>query len=443
MPGIRWMLAFAICTLTACAMPPAVEPPAWVRRSMLSLSGRPAPEAMKPLTANGQNIFIVDGNNVRGRVGFRWTKAQLAQLLSSWGSEYGISGRVVVVWDHGLDTQALPWDGVAHVFAGPRRSADDLITDEVGRLAGQGSNERDIWLSTADRELIHRAKERAIESNRAARVRVLGIDKLVALLLSSRPPPHLAASGKCAPAEASGACAQHRAVLEGFGQRDGALREYTASLRKRRPHDAGRHRRRPGGFSVPFAEKTWHRVVLAEHLRLLLLRPVGSADDQPATGAEPASRDPLLCYCAEFGARVAAAGGQRTLLDDVRLDRKQSSLLLRYGAQLAAMADGQGRTPGAVQASVPAATPTGLTPRQAMTRRERRRRRLDIVGRAGAWCANADPESAAGPGPRAPTAAYYRCAEEALHLGAILDWIQPVSGAELATCDGELKACPP
>jgi hypothetical protein len=423
------LLAVAAFTLSACATPPA---PAWATRSMLSLSGRRAPEAMKPLVANSRNIFIVDGNNVRGRVGFRWTKAQLAQLLSSWGSEYGISGRVVVVWDHGLDTQALPWDGVAHVFAGPRRSADDLITDEVGRLAGQDSAERDIWLSTADRELIHRAKESASNANPAARVRVLGINKLVALLLASRPPPLL--SIDCAPAQTSGTFTQHVDAFEGFGQRDVALREYATSLCKRRPHEAGRRKRRPDGFSPPFAEKTWHRVVMAEHLRLLLLRPVGSEVNEPEVGADTApwgegARDPSLCYCAEFGARAAAAAVERTLLDDVRLDRKQSSLLLRYGAQLAARANVQGGTAGMTEPSMPAATPVGGTLRQAMTRRERRQRRRELVCRARAVCAGAG--SAATPiRPRTPTVADARRAEEALHLGAILEWIQPAFEVE-------------
>jgi len=128
---------------------------------MLSLSGRKAAVAMAPLVANPRSVVVVDGNNVRGRVGFRWTKMQLARLLSAWGAEYGIDGRVVVAWDHGLESIALPWDGVAHAFAGPRRAADDLITEEVGRLSSLSILEeegafRDIWLATADRELIHR-----------------------------------------------------------------------------------------------------------------------------------------------------------------------------------------------------------------------------------------------------------------------------------------------
>ena len=161
------MVSVLVVLVGACALPP---PPAWATRSMLSLSGRKAADAMRPLVANSRSVVLVDGNNVRGRVGFRWTKMQLAQLLSTWGSEYGIEGRVVVAWDHGLESQALPWDGVAHVFAGPRRSADDLITDEVGRLSSASDlvNDgafRDIWLATADRELIHRAKESAAGAN--------------------------------------------------------------------------------------------------------------------------------------------------------------------------------------------------------------------------------------------------------------------------------------
>jgi len=123
------------------------------------------------------------------------------------------------------------------------------------------------------------AKESAAAAKGKVRVRVLGTTKLVALLLSSRPPLASDDAGAGTEEEAPTAidgdtAGVSCAVFDSFEAHDGALRTYARSLRKRRGHDAGRRRRRPDGFSAPFAEKTWHRVVLAEHLRLLLERPV-------------------------------------------------------------------------------------------------------------------------------------------------------------------------
>ena len=117
-------------------------------------------EAMRQITATPNTFIVVDGNNVRGRVGFCLGKGELSALLVTWAERHQLTEQVVVAWDHGQRSEALVWRGVCHAFAGPRRSADDVIaSDALPSLLGSAGCER-VYVVTSDRELLWRCKVR-------------------------------------------------------------------------------------------------------------------------------------------------------------------------------------------------------------------------------------------------------------------------------------------
>ena len=71
-------------------------------------------EAMRQITAAPNTFIVVDGNNVRGRVGFRLGKGELSALLVTWAERHQLSEQVVVAWDHGQRSEVLVWRGVCH-----------------------------------------------------------------------------------------------------------------------------------------------------------------------------------------------------------------------------------------------------------------------------------------------------------------------------------------
>ena len=160
-------------------------PPAWFAPSMLPAAQ--VAEAMRKIASTPNTFVVVDGNNVRGRVNFRLSKAQLSSLLSTWAARHGLSERVVVCWDHGQQSEALVWRGVCHAFAGPRQSADDVIAiDALPSLLRSPGCER-VWVVTTDRELLWRCKQAAVQAGSPqGRLRFLGTAKLVSLLMDSR-----------------------------------------------------------------------------------------------------------------------------------------------------------------------------------------------------------------------------------------------------------------
>lgn len=108
---------------------PLVAPPAWFAPSMLP--AKQIRDTMRQISAQPTAILI-DGNNVRGRVNFRLSKLQLSSLVTAWAEEHKL--HAYVCWDHGATSTALVWGGCCHAFAGPRRSADDVIADAVRTL---------------------------------------------------------------------------------------------------------------------------------------------------------------------------------------------------------------------------------------------------------------------------------------------------------------------
>lgn len=290
------------------------------------------------LLANPANsLLVVDANNVRGTTAFRWSALDLALLLSNWADQHALladkragarpaeehdraldRGPLVVCWDHGLvGNFSASWRGVSHIFAGPRRSADDLMVAEIRRRAHSYPALGAIWLATSDRELASRA--RAAAAGTPVRVHPLTSTRMVNMLLGSNYARSLQVveGEEEMAAVASDAVRDESPHVSSYRAHDAALREHAAAARRGRRHERKRARVHEGQWQ-PIAEKTWHRVLLAESLRRMV-----DADGSPS--------------CEGATAEVATR-----LVDDVRLDKKQRAKMLRFGASLLTPAQAQG-----------------------------------------------------------------------------------------------------
>ena len=73
-------------------------------------------------------IVIADFNNNRGKDNFKKSSAEFFRVLSAWGKMLrGGQPRVLCVVDHGLAPSATTFNGIGVLFAGPNRTADDVI----------------------------------------------------------------------------------------------------------------------------------------------------------------------------------------------------------------------------------------------------------------------------------------------------------------------------
>ena len=375
----------------------ALAVPAWFQKNMIP--PRQAAETMRTLNAQ-PTLVVVDANNVRGAVNFRLSKLKLTTLIEDWASKNGLSDRVVLCWDHGLVSEALLHNSVCHAWAGSRQSADDLIANNVlPGLYEEAERDARVCVVTTDRELIQRCKRAAFESGASmGRLRLLGTRKFVSLLMHSSP---------------------GREEGEGAGSRDGceiafayergetSVRRFALTLRKRRMHER-RRRRRPDGFSAPYAERTWHRVIMSEKLRRLLVGHAAAAASQSGgnggiSGAAAAAQERAAAVTA-LARRLNTAGEEAAverrvrssrsrgddgeasatasaelLLRDVRLDGRQCAILLKYGGALSKARAARGGQQGDDDDAAPEGEKEEeedsgrLRPRSLPTKRERRR----------------------------------------------------------------------
>eukprot|EP00968_Pinguiococcus_pyrenoidosus_P021493 scaffold2808_cov255-Pinguiococcus_pyrenoidosus.AAC.10 len=105
-------------------------------------------------------ILLIDGDNVRGKHDFRWSKRQLFDFVTVWTESFSAEkrrNRVVLFYDHGADKACYCKDdcGVCVIFAGQREKADDVIVQSVKKLTGAGCSVR---LVTSDEGLKSRSR---------------------------------------------------------------------------------------------------------------------------------------------------------------------------------------------------------------------------------------------------------------------------------------------
>ena len=116
----------------------------------------PEPKLQQQLRPGGvaeKTLLLVDYNNVRGKTGFRETSAGFLARINAWAKAVPGAGRVVVVIDHGLEPCATIFrDGsLITAFAGPNRTADDVIANAAQYIANKGG--LNVLVVTSDREL--------------------------------------------------------------------------------------------------------------------------------------------------------------------------------------------------------------------------------------------------------------------------------------------------
>lgn len=76
-------------------------------------------------------IIYLDGDNIRGKSGFRLSKEALYAKVSRWTEKVKVENRVVLVYDHGPVHCGHDIHNFACVFSGPGRTADDVIAKAV------------------------------------------------------------------------------------------------------------------------------------------------------------------------------------------------------------------------------------------------------------------------------------------------------------------------
>ena len=111
-------------------------------------------------------VILIDGDNVRGKTGFSWSNAHLVDLLSAHRRGAQPPTSPLVVFDHGLESDAHWSDGVGVLFAGAHRSADDALVSTVGWFSARGAG---VTVYTSDSEL-HARCRRAGSTTRSVRV---------------------------------------------------------------------------------------------------------------------------------------------------------------------------------------------------------------------------------------------------------------------------------
>lgn len=103
------------------------------------------------------HAILVDVENLRGKSGFSLTHAQVLTALATWSRKIHVSGRLVLVMDHGHEPSALwlPDAEYAIVFAGSGQKADDVLAHD---LVPYFSELPHVTVVTADHELIQRCR---------------------------------------------------------------------------------------------------------------------------------------------------------------------------------------------------------------------------------------------------------------------------------------------
>ena len=127
----------------------------------------PSGRAMRKMHDRDVAAVVLDANNIRGE---STSDCQRKARVSSF--ELGLAARL----DRPHRSLLGPWstaeahtlEGVTHAWAGPKRSADDLIAcDVVPELYRQMDGDGCVYVVTTDRELISRVKHAASMSGAA------------------------------------------------------------------------------------------------------------------------------------------------------------------------------------------------------------------------------------------------------------------------------------
>ena len=248
-------------------------------------------------------IVVVDANNVRGKtdVKFEWTQADLLRLLREWRTTTTTAAttttsssslEIICVVDHGCRAQAFSYPDLGLVvLAGPHQTADDVIavatrwlttssgngddTEENANNVGGSGGERPhtthdphVFVITSDREL----RQRCLRNNRPGNFKRKERQQDLVKVFDSRSLVR---------------CLQQQQQLDSSStddNLDNSTWKGRAEVMERRSRTfetsvarpplqltRQRQRQRQHQSTEGWEEKTWHRVLFAEHLRRLLM----------------------------------------------------------------------------------------------------------------------------------------------------------------------------
>ena len=147
------LTALIIAALGCLNSSPARAPPALAQRASRRL------EETERALASHSGLLLADGNNIRAATGFRFSACEMSDALDAWAARAGYAGRLAVVWDHG-ESDAFTLPHTASLMSGPHQTADDVIVQACGFLAGAC----DVIVCTSDQALRGRCRTQFAEA---------------------------------------------------------------------------------------------------------------------------------------------------------------------------------------------------------------------------------------------------------------------------------------
>lgn len=296
-------------------------------------------------------ILLVDANNVRGKTDFEWTNHDLLQLLRAYKrSQKAGNLEIICVMDHGSRPQTFPYDFGLLVWAGPNQTADDVIAAATRWLTAS-ADDACLFVITSDRELRQRCLRNNCPGNTGIKkkrrqkdsIKVFPSTSLVSSLSEQKIDLQQCGAGEIQRQDKDAAKIEARFLelevelrqfsslqpfwsLQNERQADTEQQEqwHTRVLRSpgdrdRSNHDAGTPLRRH-----MWNEKTWNRVLFAEHFRRSMVS--SSPEKSPLRGGH------LGDFQRKFKSKNAGEDGPISMFLDHRIesDPYQQQALLHY-----------------------------------------------------------------------------------------------------------------
>lgn len=219
-------------------------------------------------------VVIVDANNVRGMDGsFRLTNYDLLRALSVWQRSETTSAAamiIVCVMDHGTLPCTSSYQGVDVVFAGPERTADDVIAEDCQWWL---SRNYDVLVATSDRELVYRCihqpdAERNSDNSQSSqhRVEIFASKELSSMLRKVWNQNMIMRRSTIVASDFTSLEPLHQLehnIRSRFGYQQQSLADDEHS-------EGDKNGNKATLGDKYFLETTWQRILLAEQLRMIL-----------------------------------------------------------------------------------------------------------------------------------------------------------------------------
>jgi hypothetical protein len=240
-------------------------------------------------------LLIVDTNNVRGKDDFATWNSDLLPRLASLRHQYATDAaqlHILYAMDHGSRPQVFDYEDGLIVFAGPHRTADDVIAQAVRFFADGNEQGCQVVAVTSDGELKQRCLRRGGDYKRkkdkSLPIKVVGSPSLVSTLKNMGESEISISKNFLTQLERIESDIRWCTALHPPFQTGAAKAEAQAHG----PWTSDLFETKPSHEIFPrklFSELTWHRVLVAEAMRQLL-------DAQPPCTTSSVPRKELTSY---------------------------------------------------------------------------------------------------------------------------------------------------